>query len=389
MIETKVTKKWKCEKPGEKTAFVVFKLDKPYKITQIDIGNEFTGIIEIFVANSKQVPPNFQEIVLATSLMTVIEARSEKNPNRVRMFNKEIFNPAVADQKWDLVKVVCAQTFNNHKQFGLSFINLHTNEEVTSQEDNTDSPIKSTNIILKPTSSALKTPNTLKQTKTFGKFRFRDSNSDDEEEVSPFAQWKNKKDNPQSTSTAKLTPKHDTKSSIQEQLKAKLDTEQKEHNKRKRITDDDEKPKIKQDRNRAKGLFYDSSDDEPNEKLQKKMEKDKELKIKEQNSQKLSSKLTPIKSSPSTSKFSSFIRDDKTPTSSSKDSKRKEESLSLSQKKPSNKEIKYKPFNQLMEGVTFVISGYQNPERGILRQKALDMGAKYKADWDDTATHLM
>ena len=36
-----------------------------------------------------------------------------------------------------------------------------------------------------------------------------------------------------------------------------------------------------------------------------------------------------------------------------------------------------------------LLSGYQNPFRGELRQKALDMGARYRGDWDDTCTHLI
>lgn len=48
-----------------------------------------------------------------------------------------------------------------------------------------------------------------------------------------------------------------------------------------------------------------------------------------------------------------------------------------------------KPFNRLLEDVTFVISGYQNPLRAELRSKAVQMGAKYKANWDSTCTHLM
>lgn len=50
---------------------------------------------------------------------------------------------------------------------------------------------------------------------------------------------------------------------------------------------------------------------------------------------------------------------------------------------------KRKPFNKLLEGVVFAISGYQNPYRAELRSKALKMGAKYRADWDDLCTHLM
>ena len=48
-----------------------------------------------------------------------------------------------------------------------------------------------------------------------------------------------------------------------------------------------------------------------------------------------------------------------------------------------------KSFSRLMEGVKFVISGYQNPLRAEVRQKALDMGARYSADWNDSCTHLV
>lgn len=369
---------------------MILKLGKPYKLTQIDIGNEFTGVIEIFVGNSQLVPPKFQEIILATSLMTFFDAKNERNPNGLRMFGRDLFNPAVVDTQWDLVKIVCSQPFNSHRKFGLSFINLHTNEEVTANDEDEDSPIKAKiPMIQKPQEE--KTPKVAnKATTKIGKFRFRDSNSDDEEEeTSPFAQWKNKKANPQS-SNSKITPKSDIKLSIREQLKAKLESE----SKRRKVDDDDNKTaKVKQDRNRSKGLFYESDDDEPNEKLQKKIEKDKELKS---STQKNPVKPTPTKSAPSTStsKYSSFLDDDdddkiskRSSISSPQRNKLKDEESSTQKK--TNKEIKYKPFNKLMEGVTFVISGYQNPERGIIRQKALDMGAKYKADWDDTCTHLM
>lgn len=47
------------------------------------------------------------------------------------------------------------------------------------------------------------------------------------------------------------------------------------------------------------------------------------------------------------------------------------------------------PFNRIMEGVVFVLSGFQNPFRGELREKALNMGAKYQPDWTSDSTHLM
>ena len=55
----------------------------------------------------------------------------------------------------------------------------------------------------------------------------------------------------------------------------------------------------------------------------------------------------------------------------------------------SRKKKSSKPFERLMEGVTFVLSGFQNPLRGDLRDKAMAMGAKYKPDWGKGCTHLV
>nr|CAD7454176.1 unnamed protein product [Timema tahoe] len=48
-----------------------------------------------------------------------------------------------------------------------------------------------------------------------------------------------------------------------------------------------------------------------------------------------------------------------------------------------------KLFSKLLEGVVFVMSGYQNPHRAHIRTKALEMGAKYKTDWGVGCTHLI
>lgn len=53
------------------------------------------------------------------------------------------------------------------------------------------------------------------------------------------------------------------------------------------------------------------------------------------------------------------------------------------------KESPMRSFGRLMEGVTFAMSGFQNPYRAELRQKAVDMGAIYKADWGKGCTHLI
>ena len=41
------------------------------------------------------------------------------------------------------------------------------------------------------------------------------------------------------------------------------------------------------------------------------------------------------------------------------------------------------------KGVVISLSGFQNPLRSELREKALEMGAEYKPDWEKGCTHLM
>lgn len=387
------------------------KLDKPYLITEVDIGNEFSAIIEVLVANSLQDPPVFKELVLATSFMLISDATSEKNPNRVRMFNKELFIPEVRDQKWDLVKVVCTQTYNIRRQFGLSFVSLHSNEVEVKKNDDDESSGKEkvSSQHLKSSSSSSPAPS-VKVSKSFGKFQFRDSISDSEDNSvsSPFSKWKNKRD----SGNAPVQIASPANPTIKDQMKAKVDSELK----RKRVInssdEEDSQPVSKQkpDRNRAKGLMYDSDGDEPNEKLQKKLDMDREQKAKEQNSPKASNKFklnssTLSSPTPSSSKFSSFVNNDvpklSAPSSSSNpslpsnsrtqsdDSKNSNKSQLPKSPAKADKNQQYKKFDKLLDGVTFVLSGYQNPERGVIRQKAIDMGAKYKADWDRSCTHLV
>ncbi|KAL6996524.1 hypothetical protein U1Q18_006656 [Sarracenia purpurea var. burkii] len=46
-------------------------------------------------------------------------------------------------------------------------------------------------------------------------------------------------------------------------------------------------------------------------------------------------------------------------------------------------------FSKLLEGVVFVLSGFVNPERSILRSQALEMGAEYQPDWNSNSTLLV
>ncbi|XP_058450012.1 DNA repair protein XRCC1 [Malaya genurostris] len=123
---SKDARKWKCRDPGEKTVYVVLRLEKPLVINGIDIGNDHSAFIEVLVAKSGPTNPEFKEILLTSSFMTPIESRNSTNVNRVRCFTQNALVEPVSRGKWDLVKIICTQPFNSRVQYGVTFIKLHT-----------------------------------------------------------------------------------------------------------------------------------------------------------------------------------------------------------------------------------------------------------------------
>lgn len=295
--------------------------------------------------------------------MTEKEVRNDLNPHRIRFFEKS--SMVEFNERFDLLKIKCTQPYTSRWQFGISFITIYTSDEIKEEKLKVTSP----KIPQKVKEEKKSSPPSKDPKKLIGKFAFRDSSSDDDNESSPFKQWKDKK------AFAPQNRKRIRSSSSSSDEKEK------------------KKPLIKS-RNRSHGLMYESDDDEPNERLQKKINLDKKEEKKE----------VKIEVKTPTNKFASFISNDTPATSSLKKETSSKTSQKMSTPKkdsqnklkdspaPSKKTQKnqlYKPFNKLLEDVTFVISGYQNPERGILRQKAIDLGARYKADWDGSCTHLM
>ena len=55
----------------------------------------------------------------------------------------------------------------------------------------------------------------------------------------------------------------------------------------------------------------------------------------------------------------------------------------------SDTDVKAKNITQLLKGVIFALSGFQNPLRSEIRDKGIKLGAKYRPDWTDDCTHLV
>ncbi|KAF6204848.1 hypothetical protein GE061_019011 [Apolygus lucorum] len=313
-------KKWKSHSPGEKQISVVLQLEKPSKITNIDVGNENSAFLEVLVAKCSSSSEDFKVLVAATSLMTLKEAKFSENTNGVKFLKTDDLCEDTRDEKWDRVKIVCSQPYNSVTQFGLSFIVFHANLDSS------------------PSGPDL------------GKFHLK--TNDSEPSVASISAWslmaKKKERVVESKGAAAVVAAIRGGDIVLPSAKnapviAKVTA----------ITPED---------------VLDEGEDENN------------------------SATTPA-------------RKQKTPKAHQKNDKNAgkapKRNLSPSKRQDSpKKKVKVaavshfsakpkKPFRCLMDDVVFVISGFQNPLRSDIRNSALAMGAKYKADWDSTCTHLV
>ena len=113
-------------------------------MSSIDIGNDGSAFIELFVSRSSASDPDAWTVLLPpTLLMTPSESRSSTNRNQVKLLKSTDLNQACLNQKWDRLKIVCEQKFNRVNPFGLCFIKLYSLSG-TSDDGNSIASMKAT-----------------------------------------------------------------------------------------------------------------------------------------------------------------------------------------------------------------------------------------------------
>ncbi|XP_031626319.1 DNA repair protein XRCC1 [Contarinia nasturtii] len=473
-------KKWKCEEIGCEKAFVVLQLEKPTKISGIDVGNEHTAIFDVSVGRVGWSYDKYKTILMSSSLMSVTDSRASENPNRVRCFGKDALEQDVVNETWEFVKFNCQQPFNKQVQFGLSFIVIHTPDATSSEcasmgnTTETASPKKKKNC-----DETLNLP----KTSVFAQFTMRDDSSDssDKEASSLFSKWKEEKNSPAkdinngkqsaaaairdaSSSNSKLeqctkinhkieTPTGKAKRSIdlgetgakrerinrnrpaimyddedentskpkfeklinddKERIERERKKEENKKGKKDILRDDKSKKKMEQSADKfktflqtdmedkashssktssthvaAKDEYNIEDDDDDDDVLVVKQKSPEKFDITadktddEEGSEKKESpaKLTPVNPQASSSK---------SPPPWALKKKRPSTSNDTSASKRSRNSESDDETGGLLRGVVFVISGIQNPHRGEMREKGVEMGAKYQPDWNKSCTHLI
>uniref|UniRef100_A0A1B0GII8 Putative dna repair protein xrcc1 anoplophora glabripennis n=1 Tax=Lutzomyia longipalpis TaxID=7200 RepID=A0A1B0GII8_LUTLO len=337
--------KWRSQGVGQETEHVTIELEKPTTISGIDLGNESSCFIGVFVARKGQEmnAENYQEILLTASFMTPIDCRSLENVNRVRCFGKAALVEDVVKEKWDFVKIVCSQPFNAHTQYGLSFITIYSPEEEIKEE-----------------------AKKLEISSPLGRFALREESPEVEESGSLFNKWKqsNKGDQQAGTSatTTIMSPALAIRKASKELLATNANASTTVTNNNNKVENTENTSPLLQQKTppppRRNRIIYDSEDSDEDNGAS-------------------AAKKTKIKETPKPNK----------PQEAPKPNKPKE-TTKIDPISP-KKRVTYQPFSRFLSGVIYTISGIQNPERGTLRQKATEMGARYKPDWDSTCTHLI
>ena len=346
--------KWKCKDECEKQVWVLLQLEETSVITNIDIGNAGAAFIEVQVGRLGADPDQMKVLLVASSFMSVNEARVGDNVGRVRMFGVDKLNKEVAKEKWDLVKVVLTQPFTKLTRYGLSFISLTG-----------------------PTVSKCPSPSTPKPN-TLGAFRLKDESDENIVAGSLFARQK-AGTNPSNTTSSVAASLRD------EDLVRK--TQEKKRKREGNLTPS----MIEEAKKRKVGprLVLPSRNSLPGEESDREEEDGVNIFKKKDDSDGGKQKNKIQEQAVAKKQNTDFTGKGNSKKVEKKDIMKNAGNKLEDTKDGSSKPQKCAPFSELLKGVIFTISGFQNPLRGEIRKKGLEMGAKYCGDWNSSCTHLV
>ncbi|XP_069796175.1 DNA repair protein XRCC1 isoform X3 [Narcine bancroftii] len=344
LLKADTYRKWRSRDKGEKQISVILQFEKAELIHSIDIGNEGSAFVEVLVGNSMSAcQQDFEVILVSSFFMSPMESRSGNNLNRVRMFGPDKLAKGVLGKKWDRVKVVCTQPYNKNLCYGLSFIRFHSGPDLDEKMAGPSSPQKVT---------------------WLGPFVVKEEEGCNEG-LKPGSLF-NRASRPRLSTTASPPPPSQglgasyADATLQAsgvdapggaertpgQLAARSPTDKADAPRTKRKFEFPKEkanpPVVRKEKEALEGSGKKTSPLQPTLKRQK-------------------VEPPPAKSEPPSSK---------------------PDTEGLTGAKPTD-------LRSILQGAVLVLSGFQNPFRSELRDKALEMGARYRSDWDPECTHLI
>ncbi|CAH4031613.1 unnamed protein product [Pieris brassicae] len=125
-----ITKRKWLCRKGEATCSVVLQLTQAVQIQSVQIGAHHTALVEVLVGLSEKPNDPFEVLVPSCVFVSASESRRGSGVDRVRTFSGEQLS-ATRLRPWDRLRVVCSQPYNKHCQYGLAFIHVFSPEEVS------------------------------------------------------------------------------------------------------------------------------------------------------------------------------------------------------------------------------------------------------------------
>ncbi|XP_075764581.1 DNA repair protein XRCC1 isoform X3 [Pelodiscus sinensis] len=335
-------RKWRAAQPGEKQLSVILQFEKEERIHSIDVGNEGSAFVEVLAGSSASPSEQDYEVLLVTSsFMSPSESKAGTNLNRVRMFGPDKLVKAAAEKKWDRVKIVCTQPYTKTLAYGLSFVKFH------SPPENNETPSKSAS------------PKVTK----LGQFKVKDEDGSSAS-LRPGALFFSRASKPLLT-PPKASPTEDPSPSY---AVATLQASTPH-------AASPSPPAVGKPTARTSPSCAAASPKDPAP-TKRKFEFSKENAAPARKPDPKASH--PAQPTPKKPKAPA-------PAPPSGPPPRKPPAS----KKQPKAEGAAGDFHHLLQGTVFVLSGFQNPFRSQLRDKALEMGAKYRPDWTPDCTHLI
>ncbi|KAK5577518.1 hypothetical protein RB653_002461 [Dictyostelium firmibasis] len=378
-------------------AFIELQFPTPSLIHQIDITNAGSAFIEVLVGLVTWEPTEFLVLVPLTNFMSLSETTNKTNRNRSKSFNTSKFSLQTVPRKWERVRIVCSQPWLDDN-LGISLVKIYA--PPSNKKDSTTKLSLSSNNITPQLKTEKLGDNGIELTDTSSS-NIMDTNI----ESDPNTQLKSDKTQALSFVSELKRSNSSTPKKLSKSATVLLSNPLPGQ-----VLVINQKSKSKGIKEPEKEIETEEEDEiEKNEikkKLDQQQQQQKQASQKSsQQPQKQKSKLTEPKQSDeddsmqdikiinngnkNENKNKSPERKPLEKLTNTNDGETDEECVDFQVIATPKQQQKLTPFGNLLKGVVLVIGGITNPQRGEIREKALEMGAGYKPDWCREATHLV
>ncbi|XP_019290063.2 DNA repair protein XRCC1 isoform X2 [Panthera pardus] len=285
-------------------------------------------------AGEKTISVVLQVLLVTSSFMSPSESRSGSNPNRVRIFGPDKLVRAAAEKRWDRVKIVCSQPYSKDSPYGLSFIRFHSPPD---KEEVEASPQKVTKLGQFRVKEEDEGANSLRPGALFFSRINKTSPATVTDPAGPSYAAATLQASSAASSASPVSRAVGGASKPQESPKGKrkLDLNQEERKMPSKASAQPSPPALKRPKLPAPTR-------------------------------------TPASSTPVPASARGTVP-----------GKTREAT------EPRGPRAGPQELGKILQGVVVVLSGFQNPFRSELRDKALELGAKYRPDWTPDSTHLI